>query len=140
MKHQKHGVCHCINLRRATNRVTSLYDKALLPAGISTSQFSMLAHIERLQPVSVSALAADLELERTTVIRTLKSLLASGWVIDSAAGSAQRSRALSLTPAGIAVINKARPLWVAAQEAIEQRLGPSGIEQLEKLLDQLTFE
>ena len=132
------STCHCIQLRRAASRVTERYDMALAPAGLTVGQYSLLAHLERLEPVSVSRLAEELELERTTLVRTLKPVLARQLVAD-AAEPGRRSRALTLTGEGRTLLEQARPLWRAAQEDVERRLGEGGIAALEALLERLEF-
>ena len=135
-KRRRSGTCYCIQLRRAASRVTEQYDAA--PVGLTVGQYSLLAHLERLEPVSVSVLAEEMELERTTLVRTLKPVLARHWVAD-AAEPGRRSRALTLTGAGRSLLEQARPLWRAAQAGVEHRLGEDGVAALEALLDQLEF-
>lgn len=137
-KKRRSSTCHCIQLRRAASRVTERYDMALAPAGLTVGQYSLLAHLERLEPVSVSRLAEELELERTTLVRTLKLVLARQLVAD-AAEPGRRSRALTLTGEGRTLLEQARPLWRAAQEDVERRLGEGGIAALEALLERLEF-
>ena len=137
-KKRRSSTCHCIQLRRAASRVTERYDMALAPAGLTVGQYSLLAHLERLEPVSVSRLAEELELERTTLVRTLKPVLARQLVAD-AAEPGRRSRALTLTGEGRTLLEQARPLWRAAQEDVERRLGEGGIAALEALLELLEF-
>ena len=137
-KKRRSSTCHCIQLRRAASRVTERYDMALAPAGLTVGQYSLLAHLERLEPVSVSRLAEELELERTTLVRTLKPVLARQLVAD-AAEPGRRSRALMLTGEGRTLLEQARPLWRAAQEDVERRLGEGGIAALEALLERLEF-
>ena len=137
-KRRRSGTCYCIQLRRAASQVTEQYDAALAPVGLTVGQYSLLAHLERLEPVSVSVLAEEMELERTTLVRTLKPVLARHWVTD-AAEPGRRSRALTLTGAGRSLLEQARPLWRAAQADVEHRLGEDGVAALEALLDQLEF-
>lgn len=137
-KKRRSSTCRCIQLRRAASRVTERYDMALAPAGLTVGQYSLLAHLERLEPVSVSRLAEELELERTTLVRTLKPVLARQLVAD-AAEPGRRSRALTLTGEGRTLLEQARPLWRAAQEDVERRLGEGGIAALEALLERLEF-
>ena len=37
--------CTCMRMRRATRRVTQLYDRALEPAGLTVNQFGLLAYL-----------------------------------------------------------------------------------------------
>lgn len=125
--------CHCINLRRAANVVSQLYDHFLEPVGLSVNQFSLLRNIGRLQPCSVSDLANVVGLERTTLVRTLKPLMDRGLIADRAAAG-QRNRALVLTTQGEQVVGEGGGLWEQAQTRIEEKIGAEGIEELERLL------
>lgn len=51
------STCHCILLRKASRRVSSYYDEALAPLGVNIGQFSLLRHVNRLAPVSLTELA-----------------------------------------------------------------------------------
>lgn len=137
-KRRRSGTCYCIQLRRAASRVTEQYDAALAPVGLTVGQYSLLAHLERLEPVSVSVLAEEMELERTTLVRTLKPVLARHWVTDAAEpGRAQPG--IDTDRGGAEPLEQARPLWRAAQADVEHRLGEDGVAALEALLDQLEF-
>ena len=120
MQPQK-STCYCIHLRRAANAVTACYDRILAPSGLTVNQFSLLRHLERLGPSSITALAASVGLERTTLTRTLRPLQAHGFVQDTSAAS--RRRALVLTEEGRRVLDAAMPLWQEAQAEVERRLG-----------------
>ena len=66
--------CFCINLRRAAGAISDFYDRALSEAQLTTSQFSLMRTLSRLQPCTVTALAQEMGLERTTLVRTMKPL------------------------------------------------------------------
>uniref|UniRef100_UPI000471FC68 MarR family winged helix-turn-helix transcriptional regulator n=1 Tax=Paenibacillus zanthoxyli TaxID=369399 RepID=UPI000471FC68 len=72
------SVCNCINLRRASLAITELYDRYLAPSGLNNSQFSLLRHIDRMGPASVSDVALKMRLDRTTLVRNLKTLEQQG--------------------------------------------------------------
>ncbi|UQZ89778.1 MarR family transcriptional regulator [Deltaproteobacteria bacterium Smac51] len=127
------GICHCINIRRAANAVTDFYDSVLKPIEITANQYSLMSNIERGQPLSISALAANVGLERTTLARTLKPLFNNGWVEDIAPPGS-RDRQLHLTASGLEKLSQARPLWNQAQKKIESTLGADGLRQLQSLL------
>lgn len=126
--------CYCINLRRAANAVSTVYDAHLARLGITVNQYSILRGTERIAPCSVSELAAHLGLDRTSLVRMLKPLVSQGMILDQAE-KGRRSRQLCLSPAGQTLIQEARPLWQKAQEAVEQCIGRT---QTEMLMDTLT--
>ncbi|URN84259.1 MarR family winged helix-turn-helix transcriptional regulator [Acetobacterium wieringae] len=73
-QNKKSSVCSCLNMRRASLAMTEIYDHYLEPCHLSISQFSILKHIDGMEPVSVSELAAAIRLDRTTLVRNLKPL------------------------------------------------------------------
>ena len=52
--------CNCLALRQAARHVTQFYDQHLAPTGLRTTQFSILAKLKRLGPLTINALAREL--------------------------------------------------------------------------------
>ncbi len=125
--------CHCILLRKATRKVSSYYDEALAPIGVNIGQFSLLRNINRLQPISLTELAAKVELDRSTVGRNAKVLERMG-LVGFGHGKDQREALLSLTPEGHALLKQGAPLWDSVQDDIAARLGEEKTRQLQELL------
>lgn len=125
--------CHCINLRRANSAVTAFYDRALAPLGLTVSQYSLLVNLGRLGPASVSRLAGKMGLERTTLTRTIKPLLAQNLIEDGSPPDC-RDRRLSLTRTGRAKVDEGLVLWEEAQKAFESQLGPTRLSLLNQCL------
>ncbi|OCO99102.1 MULTISPECIES: MarR family winged helix-turn-helix transcriptional regulator [unclassified Ensifer] len=128
--------CYCALLRKATRRVTSLYDDALQPVGINLAQFSLLRHIERGEPISMTELGRKIELERSTVSRNVKVLEGMG-LVTTASGKDQREAVVELTENGRRILAEGAPLWQGAQDQIEARLGTDAAAQLKELLQTL---
>jgi DNA-binding MarR family transcriptional regulator len=87
---------------------------------------------------TISRLADQMLLDRTTLNRNLKPLEREG-LIRSGHGKDLRTRTLDLTPEGVDLLQRALPLWLEAQSAIidimggrMQRLG-NDLAVLEKL-------
>ena len=135
-RNNKKSRCHCVNIRRAANRISNLYNEYLAPGHISVNQYSLLANIDRLGCCSVSALAEQVDLERTTLVRTLRPLIARG-LIEDKVEQGRREHRLALTEEGQRLRKECLPLWEQAQAETEGRLGPGGIEALEELLERL---
>ena len=55
---ESEGRCHCTELRKASRRISQLYDTALAPSGLKTTQRAILAEIGRSEPTTVGALAS----------------------------------------------------------------------------------
>lgn len=126
-------LCYCLAARRSARALTRLYDGHLAPCGLSISQFSLLAMLERHPGITVAHLADLMVMERTTLVRALKPLQTQG-LIQSAASGARSSLELSLSTSGIAKLREAEPVWQAAQQEWEGRVGE---EQAVSVRDQI---
>lgn len=125
--------CNCLNIRRASQALTGVYDDFLAPSNLKIGQFSLLKYIYQLEPVSVSDLALTIRLDRTTLVRNLKPLEQSGFVEDiSAQGT--RNRQLKLTAQGVEKYKHTEELWEKAQNFLEEYLGRDNIEVFRTLL------
>lgn len=125
--------CHCILLRKASRKVSSYYDEALAPLGVNIGQFSLLRNLGRMEPVSLTELAAGIELDRSTVGRNAKVLERMGF-LSFGHGEDQREALLSLTDAGRGLLITGSPIWDGVQDDIANRLGPEKTRQLQELL------
>src|SRR5271168_3047540 len=76
----KPEVCNCLALRQAARHVTQFYDQYLASSGLRTTQFSILANLQRLGPLSINALARELVMDRTTLGRTMLPLERDGLI------------------------------------------------------------
>jgi DNA-binding MarR family transcriptional regulator len=133
---KKPSVCNCLNLRRASQAITQVYDEFLKPSGLSVNQFSLLKHIKVLEPVSVSDLALAIRLDRTTLVRNLRSLEEQGFIEDIAA-TGTRSRQLKLTERGLKLTLEAEAVWSEAQSSLENYLGKEEVATLTELLSKI---
>ena len=106
--------CVCSNLRRATRTVTKLYDESLKSTGLKITQFNLLSSLMALGSATLTELAEDMVVDRTTLTRNLEILEARGLVVTEE-GEDRRERQLRLTAEGIAAVSAAYPLWQAAQ-------------------------
>ena len=128
--------CICISLRKASRKMTALYDEALAPAGVNLAQFSLLRNVRRHGPVSLTRLGEITELDRSTLGRNVKVLERLG-LVAATADTDHRKAAVALTEAGTATLDQATPLWAGVQEKIGDKLGEAGRAQLESLLGAL---
>lgn len=133
---KKSSPCNCLNIRRASQAVTEVYDEFLAPSNLKIGQFSLLKHINQLGPVSVSDLALIIRLDRTTLVRNLKPLEERGFVEDiSTKGT--RNRQLKLTVKGIETYKYAEELWEKAQSFLEEYLGKDNMDTFTTLLSKI---
>src|SRR2546423_14785124 len=66
--------CNCLAIRQAARHVSQLYDHYLAAEGLRTTQYSILAKLSRLGPLSVNELAAAMVMDRTTLGRAVRPL------------------------------------------------------------------
>jgi len=126
-------------LRKLSRRMTSFYEQHLRSIGLKLSQYSVLMNISA-EPQSLLQLADRLEMDRTTLTRSLKPLVDNGWVAEAPGGDA-RQRLLILTASGQRFRTRAQRAWSDAQTALEAQLGRHFVvdlnAQLERALSQL---
>ena len=121
-------------MRRLTRRVTAFYEHHLRSAGIRLTQYSILAHLGA-TPQSLMELADRLEMDRTTLSRGMRPLIARGWVAEQR-GSDARQHLFSLTASGAAQRERARACWAKAQLALEQVLARDFAQELNERLEE----
>ena len=126
--------CTGARLRRLTRRVTSHYENHLRASGLKLSQYSLLAQLSDV-PQSLTALAKRMEIDRTTLTRSLQPLLDQGMVGESS-GTDARQRLFVLSASGMRMRTAARKQWRQAQLALEEHLGRDFVANLHTQLEQ----
>jgi DNA-binding MarR family transcriptional regulator len=128
--------CNCTALRKASRRMSQFYDAALAPAGLRSTQFSMLAEIERRaqKPPTIGELADVLVMDQSTIGQNLRPLQREGLIELVQDPADRRSRRVKLTRTGRARFAAARPLWDAAQTQFEGSFGQRAAAELRGVL------
>ena len=114
--------CNCLALRQAARHVSQFYDQYLASTGLRTTQFSILAKLKGLGPMTINALARELVMDRTTLGRTMLPLERDGLIAIKDGILDRRSKELAVTKAGTERLQRAK-LWVEAQKEFEERFG-----------------
>ena len=127
-------VCHCFAVRSAARHVTQFYDQLLEPTGLRITQYSILAMLKRLGPLTINALAKVLLTDRTTLGRNILPLERDGLIRIEPAASDRRAKELHLTNAGERRFQAARKRWVAAQARFESTFGTKRAADMRALL------
>jgi len=109
--------------------VTQFYDAVLRPSGLRVTQFTLLQALTHASGISQKQLAEVLEIDSTTLTRTLAPLRQKGW-LHSEAGTDRRELRLSLTPAGKREYKRVLPFWRVAQKSMQQALGKTNWNRL----------
>lgn len=126
--------CTNLKLRQLTRLVTQHYDSEVGKVGLKTTQYSLLAYVERLGPIRPIDLAASIKMTPSTLTRNLKPLVDAGW-ITVLPGMDARSRLVAITDAGRAKRAEAKRKWRKAQDGIVELLGMSTVAALHTLID-----
>jgi DNA-binding MarR family transcriptional regulator len=108
-----------------------LYDAALRPSGLGVAQFTLLQALNTAPGMSQKQLASLMEIDSTTLTRTLEPLRRAGW-LRSTAGDDRREVHLALTAAGKRAYRRALPYWECAQGEFVRALG---MESWNRLMD-----
>jgi len=114
--------CHCLAVRQAARRITQLYDHAMAPIGLRVTQFSMLAQLRDMGPVTMSTLAQRMVMDRATLGHNLRPLETQG-LVERTVGTDRRSRLVTLTPLGQERLAQGWDLWREAQAMFEETFG-----------------
>src|SRR5262249_2199393 len=111
----KPDLCNCLALRQAARHVTQFYDQFLVPAGLRTSQFGILARLRRIGPMTINGLAQALVMDRTTLGRNILPLEREGLIAIKPGKTDRRSKELHVTEAGLKRLRAAAKGWAEAQ-------------------------
>ena len=128
--------CTCATLRRAARALTQFYEEALRPAGLRSSQLTLLQVLARAGEVTQGEIGHILAMDSTTLTRTLAIMSRRGWIAKHR-GKDRREWRFRLAPAGKARLEAALPRWEQVQERLRQRLGRERWNALLKLADEL---
>ncbi|MCU5774446.1 MarR family winged helix-turn-helix transcriptional regulator [Erwiniaceae bacterium BAC15a-03b] len=126
--------CTNLKLRQLNRMVTRHYDHFVAQVGLKNTQYALLSHVVRLGPIRPADLAKHMQLDASTLTRNLQSLTAQGWVTINA-GENARSRLVIATESGHEKRIEGQRAWLAAQEALNERLGIERVAELHTLLD-----
>ena len=132
--------CNCTALRKATRRISQLYDTALAPSGLKTTQRAILAQLGRSEPVTVGQLAEALVMDAGALVHTLKPLERERLVAVTVDPSDRRNRLIKLTRQGRAKLAESDALWAKAQTGFEAAFGRFESEALRQALQLLVSD
>lgn len=134
------SVCNCTALRKATRRVSQLYDSALEPCGLRSTQRTILIQIARSGTPPLGELAEALVMDRGALTHNLKPLQRDGFVKISVDPQDRRNRLVALTAQGRAKLAESDALWARAQRGFETGFGTAKSASLRKALEFLVSD
>jgi DNA-binding MarR family transcriptional regulator len=130
--------CNCLAVRQAARHVTQFYDQLLAPCGLRTTQFSILAKLRRLGPMTINALAAEMVMDRTTLGRNILPLERDGLIAVQQGSRDRRSKELRVTAAGEARFRAGMKGWAQAQRQFEKAFGEKRTADMRAILHAVT--
>jgi DNA-binding MarR family transcriptional regulator len=134
------AACNCLALRQAARHVTQFYDQFLAPSGLRSTQYSILARLQRKGPMTINELAAELVMDRTTLGRNILPLERDGLIAIGPGKTDRRSKDVRLTAAGTARWRSALKGWRKAQLRFETAFGSTRAETLRTLLQEVATD
>src|ERR1700747_1873324 len=126
--------CNCLAVRQAARHITQFYDQLLASSGLRTTQFSILAKLRHLGPMTINALAAAMVMDRTTLGRNILPLERDGLIAVERGRRDRRSKELRLPEAGAARFRAAVKGGTQAQRQFAAAFGPERAVDLRALL------
>ena len=104
--------------------MSRLYDDEMRKVGLRTTQYALLAWLLAAGEARQKEIEELTLLDQTTLSRNLRPLIDAGWVVIRP-GEDRREKLVSLTDAGAAKLQEARPAWERAQQQMRSLL-PKG--------------
>jgi DNA-binding MarR family transcriptional regulator len=128
--------CIAAAIRKASRRLSQLYDDALGPSGLRSTQYSILFELDRRakKPPTMRELADVLVIDRSALGHNLRPLQRDGLIALKGSSEDRRRRHVVITAQGKARYRKATPLWETAQHRFDQVYGKSKAEDLRATL------
>jgi DNA-binding MarR family transcriptional regulator len=126
--------CNCTALRKASRRVSQLYDESLASCGLRVTQLAILNQILRMGTPAMGELARALVMDRGALAHNVKPLERDGLIETVADRADQRNRLVTLTRAGRRKIVESERSWAHAQERFEASVGAKEAAALRRAL------
>ena len=129
-------ICNATAIRKASRRMTALYDAALEPCGLRSTQYAILNELQRrgARAPTMRELALTLVMDRSALGHNVRPLERDGLVALEAGAADRRRRHVVITSAGKAKWRTAQRLWQSAQDRFETIFGPENAAALRRSL------
>jgi len=132
--HEVRDACLCLHVQRAARALGRRFDEALRPLDLTHGQFSLLVSLNRPEPPTLGSVATLLAMDRTTLTANLKPLERRHLVKIAVDKQDKRSRRLTITAAGRALLNKAFPVWKQTHAEVDRLVAGHGSSELRNTL------
>lgn len=125
--------CPAFHLRKVARAVTRVFDDMLQPCGIRATQLHILNSVLLTDPPTITHVADDLVMDRTTLTRNLQPLDRLG-LLTIAPGDDRRTRVLEVTVEGKQMMAKAFAIMEHARDQMERFIGQDTVHGLHEHL------
>jgi DNA-binding MarR family transcriptional regulator len=134
--------CCSLAMRKASRRLAQLYDSALAPSGLKSTQYSILMEVfnRAKSPPTMQELAAVLVMDRSTLGQNLRPLERDGYIELRQDTGDRRRRFVHLTAEGLAKCSEAKPYWSQAQERFKDVFGTQNASRLRATLIEIAYD
>jgi DNA-binding MarR family transcriptional regulator len=129
------ATCFALQARKTANLLARIYSRAMASIGLEIAQFSTLCVVAAEQSLSVSEMAMQLGIDRSTLVRNLKILERDQLIAQS--GREGRRVIYRLTDKGKTLLVQALPLWEQIQTMLSETLGEEQADDLRRSLSAL---
>jgi homoprotocatechuate degradation regulator HpaR len=127
-------------LLRAREAVMRQFRPSLRDAGLTEQQWRILRALASIDQIEISELARETFLLGPSLSRILRDLEARRLIRRRSPQSDLRRGLVSVTPAGLALLNAVAPVSEAIYAEITRRFGPENLETLHAMLSALETE
>ncbi len=131
---QLNQACIADKLRLLNRIVTQLYDEALRPTGLTTSQMNILVVVAKYGEATPVEVGHWLHMEKSTLSRNVGRLQQNGWLAIRPSGKG-RTHTLKLTVKGNRALRKGLPFWESAQKKAKAILGKAGVGEIMRVAE-----
>jgi len=124
--------CLAMRARRLSRVLTRAYEDALRDLGLTVPQFTLLTAIAANGPMTAGDICRRLDLEKSTLSRTLGKMMERDWVEEQQPSGSPRE--IHLTPFGRRTLREAVPAWQAVQSKAKETFGQQSLESLDRMI------
>jgi DNA-binding MarR family transcriptional regulator len=129
--------CAGWNARLAARRITQFLEDRLQGTGVSLAQFGLMAEIAVAADDTITALAARMGLDQSTLSRTLRTLETDGLLEIAVADADQRRKLVWLTEKGARRLEAALAAWRQAHADLGKVVSVDNVHQLARESERL---
>jgi DNA-binding MarR family transcriptional regulator len=133
------GGCIAVRLRILDRAVTSIFNQALHPHGLKVTQMNIIVVISAFGPMEIQPLCRVLNMDSSTVSRSLTRIEKKGWLKSESSGQG-KNLIISSTDEGLDLLRRVYPDWKNAEEAAENLLGEETVRILRSAGDKMLLE